>query len=435
MEKVNIISLGCSKNLIDTELLLKQFVQAGYQVEVDGQESDARIVVVNTCGFIAEARKESIYIVLEQVKKKRNGEIDKLFVMGCLSERYRLALEQEIPEVDAFFGKFDWKGILAQLGHVYNDRLRLKRYLTTPSHYAYLKIAEGCSRECSYCAIPQMTGKYQSRDFEEIIEEAEGLAGQGVKELLVVAQDITCYGEEKYGRNRLAELVDRLADIPGIEWIKLHYLYPAGFPWDLLRVMRERSNVCKYLDIPLQHGCDKILKLMRRGVTARQAEEMIERIRREVPGVFIRTTLITGHPGEKEEDFREMLDFIERVKFERLGVFSYSHEEGTFCDKHYMDDVPWTIKRRRANRVMERQLKIATELSSKLINTKMKVIVDKTDGGEYVARTQYDSPEVDPVVYIVSDRRLQQGEMVEVRVTGTHEYDLLAVYADESKKE
>lgn len=428
MKKVNIISLGCSKNLVDTELLMKQLEKAGYSVEVDVENSRARIVVVNTCGFIGDAKEESVNTILEQVERKNEGAVDKIYVMGCLSQRYGEDLKKEIPEVDAYFGKFDWKGILAELGKKYDESCRNERHLTTPGHYAYLKIAEGCNRGCSYCAIPIMTGKYVSRPMEEIVDEAERLAGQGVKELLVLAQDITYYGVDLYRKNRLAELVSRLADVPGIEWIKLHYAYPTDFPVEVLDVMRERPNVCKYLDIALQHCSDHMLKLMRRGVTKQQTIDLLRLIREKVPGIALRTTLMVGHPGETEEDFNELLDFVREMQFERLGVFPYSHEEDTYCDKHYRDDVPEETKTRRAETLMECQRGISTRLNEAWIGRTVKVLVDRQEGDYYVGRTEHDSPEVDPEVFITTDKEMTIGDFHEVRVTGADDYDLYAEY-------
>ena len=428
MKKVNIISLGCSKNLVDTELLMKQLEKAGYSVEVDVENSRARIVVVNTCGFIGDAKEESVNTILEQVERKNEGAVDKIYVMGCLSQRYGEDLKKEIPEVDAYFGKFDWKGILAELGKKYDESCRNERHLTTPGHYAYLKIAEGCNRGCSYCAIPIMTGKYVSRPMEEIVDEAERLAGQGVKELLVLAQDITYYGVDLYRKNRLAELVSRLADVPGIEWIKLHYAYPTDFPVEVLDVMRERPNVCKYLDIALQHCSDHMLKLLRRGVTKQQTIDLLRLIREKVPGIALRTTLMVGHPGETEEDFNELLDFVREMQFERLGVFPYSHEEDTYCDKHYRDDVPEETKTRRAETLMECQRGISTRLNEAWIGRTVKVLVDRQEGDYYVGRTEHDSPEVDPEVFITTDKEMTIGDFHEVRVTGADDYDLYAEY-------
>ncbi len=426
MKKVNVISLGCSKNLVDTELLLKQLGKAGYRTETDVENSDAEIVVVNTCGFIGDAKEESVNTILEQVELKEEGVVKQIYVMGCLSQRYGDELKAEIPEVDAFFGKFDWKGILEKLGKHYNESVRNQRVLTTPSHYAYVKISEGCNRTCSYCAIPIMTGKHQSREFDEILEECRELVKRGVKELLVVAQDLTYYGIDLYGKNRLAELVDALADIPGVEWIKLHYAYPAGFPEELLPVMRERKNICKYLDIALQHCSDHMLNVMRRGVTKKQITELIRKIRKEVPGIFIRTTLMTGHPGETEEDFGELCEFVREMKFERLGVFPYSHEEDTYCDKHYSDDVPEDVKKQRAEMIMELQSAISEEVNNKLIGKILKVLIDRKEEGFYIGRTEHDSPEVDTEVLIEDkgDKVLNVGEFYDVEITGVNEYDL-----------
>ena len=426
MKKVNVISLGCSKNLVDTELLLKQLSKAGYRTETDVENSNAEIVVVNTCGFIGDAKEESVNTILEQVELKEEGVVKQIYVMGCLSQRYGDELKAEIPEVDAFFGKFDWKGILEKLGKHYNESVRNQRVLTTPSHYAYVKISEGCNRTCSYCAIPIMTGKHQSREFDEILEECRELVKRGVKELLVVAQDLTYYGIDLYGKNRLAELVDALADIPGVEWIKLHYAYPAGFPEEVLPVMRERKNICKYLDIALQHCSDHMLNVMRRGVTKKQITELIRKIRKEVPGIFIRTTLMTGHPGETEEDFGELCEFVREMKFERLGVFPYSHEEDTYCDKHYSDDVPEDVKKQRAEMIMELQSAISEEVNNKLIGKILKVLIDRKEEGFYIGRTEHDSPEVDTEVLIEDkgDKVLNVGEFYDVEITGVNEYDL-----------
>ena len=428
MKKVNIISLGCSKNLVDTELLMKQLEKVGYGVEVDVENSKAKIVVINTCGFIGDAKEESINTILEQVELKKEGKVDKIFVMGCLSQRYEPELQKEIPEVDAYFGKFDWKGILTELGKEYDEKLRNERHLTTPTHYAYLKISEGCNRTCSYCAIPIMTGEYKSRPFEEIVDEAERLAKQGVKELLVLAQDITYYGIDKYGKNRLAELVNRIADIKGIEWIKLHYAYPAGFPMELLPVMRERKNVCKYLDIALQHCSDHMLKQMRRGVTKQQTIDLIRKIREEVPGIALRTTLMVGHPGETEEDYHELIDFVETMKFERLGVFPYSHEDDTYCDKHYQDDVPEEVKNKRAEELMERQVEISAILNQSWIGKHLTVLIDRKEGDYFVGRTQHDSPEVDQEVFVTTASPLQIGEFCEVEITSAEPFELYGIF-------
>ena len=424
MKKVNIISLGCSKNLVDTELLLKQLVKAGYEVAVDAEKEEADIVIINTCGFIGDAKEESVKTILERVRRKTDGEVDRKLVMGCLSQRYKSELEVEIPEVDAYFGKFDWKGILNYLGNSYDETIRNQRLLTTPSHYAYLKIAEGCNRTCSYCAIPIMTGKYQSREMEEILEECRNLVKNGVKELLVMAQDLTYYGTDLYGENKLAELISRMADIEGVVWIKLHYAYPAGFPVEILKVMRERENVCNYLDIALQHCSDSMLQTMRRGVSKEQTISLVNKIRKEVPGIFLRTTLMAGHPGETEKDFEELCAFVREMKFERLGVFAYSHEEDTYCDKYYKDDVPLKVKKRRTEKIMEIQREISREVNDSMIGKTMRVLIDRKEEDYYIGRTEYDSPEVDPEVLIHSDKLLKIGEFYDVKITGAYDYDL-----------
>lgn len=426
--KVNIISLGCSKNLVDTELLLKQLDQAGYVTETDVENSDAEVVIINTCGFIGDAKEESVNTILEQIERKKDGYIEQVYVMGCLSQRYSKELKEEIPEVDAFFGKFDWKGVLEKMGKHFNESVRNQRLLTTPSHYAYLKISEGCDRTCSYCAIPIMTGKHKSREFEEILAESRELVKSGVKEILVVAQDLTYYGIDLYGKNRLAELISRLADIEGLEWIKLHYAYPAGFPEEVLTVMRERPNVCKYLDIALQHCSNHMLKQMRRGISKQQTLDLLRKIRREVPGIFIRTTLMTGHPGETPEDFEELCEFVREMQFERLGVFPYSHEDDTYCDKHYKDDVPEEIKRERAEKIMELQAGISERLNRSLVGKTFRVLIDRQEEDCYIGRTEHDSPEVDPEVLVRSEKELKTGEFYTVTITGFDEYDLYADY-------
>lgn len=424
MKKVNIISLGCSKNLVDTEMLLKQLDNAGYATENDVEHSDADVVIVNTCGFIGDAKEESVNTILEQVERKKAGVIRQLYVIGCLSQRYGRELKEEIPEVDGFFGKFDWKGVMAKLGECFDEDIRNKRILTTPAHYAYLKISEGCNRTCSYCAIPIMTGKHKSREFEEIVDECRELVRGGVKEVLVVAQDLTYYGLDLYRKNRLAELIGRLSEIEGLEWIKLHYAYPAGFPLELLQVMREKPNVCKYLDIALQHCSDHMLQLMRRGIDKQQTKDLIRKIRRRVPGIFLRTTLMTGHPGETEADFDELYEFVREMKFERLGVFPYSYEEDTYCDKHYQDDVPEEVKRDRAERIMALQAGISGALNHTLIGKTIRVLVDRWEDGYYIGRSEHDSPEVDPEIWIEAEAELKSGEFYEVEITGAEDYDL-----------
>jgi ribosomal protein S12 methylthiotransferase len=429
MQKVHVISLGCSKNLVDSELLMKQLERAGYGVEIDAGESGARIVVVNTCGFTGEAKEESVDEILGQVERKRRGEVERLFVMGCLSQRYAAELKREIPEVDAWFGKFDWKGILAELGKAYDEGARDERWLSTPAHYAYLKISEGCDRTCAYCAIPLMTGRHRSRPFESIVGEAEGLAARGVKELLVVAQETTCYGVDLYGENRLARLVERLSDVAGIEWIRVHYAYPSpgSFPFDLLAVMRERRNVCKYLDIALQHCSDRVLRMMRRGVTGAQTRELVRRIRREVPGIALRTTLMTGHPGERVADFREMLSFVQEMQFERLGVFTFSREEGTYCDRHYRDEVSERVKRERAEAVMDRQREVSAAFNARRVGQRTRVVIDRAEGDGYAGRTEIDSPGVDPEVFVDAGRELEIGSFHEFTIDSAGDYDIHVV--------
>ena len=364
--------------------------------------------------------------ILEQVERKKEGIVEQVYVIGCLSQRYGAELQEEIPEVDAFFGKFDWKGVLERMGEHFDERIRNQRVLTTPDHYAYLKISEGCNRTCSYCAIPIMTGKHKSRDFEELLEECRALVKGGVKEILVVAQDLTYYGIDLYGKNRLAELIGRIADIEGLEWIKLHYAYPAGFPLELLTVMRERPNVCKYLDIALQHCSDHMLKMMRRGVTKQQTIDLINKIREEVPGITLRTTLMVGHPGETEEDYRELEDFVKTMKFERLGVFPYSHEEDTYCDKHYQDDVPEETKNKRAEKLMALQEGVVAALNESCVGKRFWVLIDRVEGDYFVGRTQYDSPEVDQEVFVTSEKALQIGEFYEVLITEAGQFELYA---------
>lgn len=426
-KRIDIITLGCSKNLVDSEQLMRQLEEAGYSVTHDTENPEGEIAVINTCGFIGDAKEESINMILEFAERKEEGDLKKLFVMGCLSERYLQELAIEIPQVDKFYGKFNWKELLQDLGKTYHEELYIERTLTTPKHYAYLKISEGCNRTCSYCAIPIMTGKHKSREFDELLEECRELVKNGVKEILVVAQDLTFYGIDLYGKNRLAELIDRIAAIEGLKWIRLHYAYPAGFPDELLTTMQEHSNVCKYLDIALQHCSDHILKQMRRGITKEQTIRLIRNIRNKVPGIFIRTTLMTGHPGETEEDFRELCEFVREMKFERLGVFPYSHEEDTYCDKHYKDDVPEEVKRERAEKIMEIQAGISENLNHSMVGKRIQVLIDRKEGNDFIGRTEYDSPEVDPEVVIHSSRELKVGEFYEVSIEGADGYDLFAV--------
>ena len=422
--KVDIVTLGCSKNLVDSEQLMRQFAANGYKVEHDPHKINGEIVVVNTCGFIGDAQEESINMILELGEQKRQGRIGKLFVMGCLSERFLGELERELPEVDRFYGKFNWKELISDLGKAYHQDLANDRVLTTPPHYAYLKIGEGCDRTCSYCSIPIITGHYQSRPMEEIEREVRLLVDKGVKELQVIAQDLTFYGWDLYRRFALPELVERISDIPGVEWIRLHYAYPTRFPFDLLRVMRERENVCKYLDIALQHISDHMLEKMRRHITKEETYALIQRMREEVPGIHLRTTLMVGHPSETDEDFAELLDFVKRARFERMGAFAYSHEVGTYAYKHYEDDVPEEVKQERLDALMRAQEKISAEINAAKVGQELKVIVDREEEDFYVGRTQFDSPEVDPEMLISKERPLELGQFYQVRVTDAQAFDL-----------
>ena len=374
--KVDIITLGCSKNLVDSEQLMRQFVANGYTVEHDPHKINGEIVVVNTCGFIGDAQEESINMILELGEQKQKGRIGKLFVMGCLSERFLKDLEKELPEVDRFYGKFNWKELISDLGKSYHQELATERVLTTPRHYAYVKIGEGCNRTCSYCSIPIITGAYQSRPMEEVVDEVRGLVAQGVKEFQMIAQDLTFYGLDRYKRMALPELVERVSDIPGVEWIRLHYGYPSHFPYDLLPVMRERDNVCKYMDIALQHISDPMLKMMRRNITKAETYELLERMRREVPGIHLRTTLMVGHPGETEQDFEELIRFVKDIRFERMGAFAYSHEEGTYAYQHYKDEIPQEVKQDRLDYLMRVQEGISADVNASKVGQTFRVIVE-----------------------------------------------------------
>ena len=423
--RVDVITLGCSKNLVDSELLMRQLISNGYTLEHDSDNPRGEIAIINTCGFIGDAKEESINTILSFAEAKNENRLKKLYVMGCLSERYREELKQEIPEVDKFYGKFDWRGIIADLGKSYNKELALERSLSTPEHYAYLKISEGCNRTCSYCSIPLITGKYNSRPIEEIEEEVRGLVAKGVKEFQLIAQDLTYYGLDLYKSMKLPELIERISDIKGVEWIRLHYAYPAHFPIDLLRVMRERDNVCKYLDIALQHISDRMLKIMRRNITKQQTIDLINRIRKEVPGIHLRTTMMVGHPGEQEEDFNELMDFVKEFRFERLGAFPYSHEEDTYNDKHYKDDVGASVKQDRMNKIMELQEDISLLINESKIGEIFKVIVDREDPDYYIGRTQFDSPEIDGEVLINKDRELLIGHFYNVTINSVYPFDLI----------
>ena len=422
--RVDIITLGCSKNLVDSEHLMRQFEAAGYEVRHDAEKVTGEIVVINTCGFIGDAKEESINMILNFVAAKAKKKIKKLYVMGCLSERFMTELAGEIPEVDKFYGKFDWNKLLDDLGKEYVPDLRLERILTTTSHYAYIKIAEGCNRMCSYCAIPIITGHYQSRPMEDIIEEIEMLVRKGVKEFQIIAQDLTYYGMDIYKKFCIAELVDRIASVPGVEWVRLHYAYPARFPYDLLPVMRKHANVCKYLDIALQHISDNMLRMMHRHVTKEETYELLSRIRKEVPGIHIRTTLMVGHPGEGESDFEELKEFVRKARFERMGAFAYSEEEGTFSAEHYSDNIPEEVKQRRLDELMAVQEEIAAEINVSKVGQEMKVIIDREEEEYYIGRTEFDSPEVDPEVLIGKEKPLIIGNFYTVRITDAQTFDL-----------
>lgn len=424
-KRVDVITLGCSKNLVDSEFLIRQFKANGIEVAHDPEKPQGEIVVVNTCGFIGDAKEESIDMILQFANQRKRGKIKGLYVMGCLSERYLGQLQGEIPEVDKYYGKFNWKELVTEIGATYRRDLMNERSLTTPDHYAYLKISEGCNRTCSYCAIPIITGKHKSKPMEELIDEAKRLRDTGVKELQVIAQDLSYYGHDLYKGSRLPQLVESLADIDGIEWIRLHYAYPAGFPMDLLKVMAQQTKVCNYIDIALQHASDNMLKLMRRNVTKEQTKELIAQMRAQVPGIHLRTTFITGHPGETEDDFAQLLDFVESTRFERLGVFPYSHEDDTYSWKNYKDDIPDEVKQERAERVMELQNHISAEINAAKVGKEMKVIIDRLEGDAYIGRTEFDSPEVDQEVIIAAaDGELSIGEFYNVSITGSEDYDL-----------
>lgn len=420
------ITLGCSKNLVDSEQLMGRLELNGYDVEHDPKVADGEIAIINTCGFIQDAKKESIDTILEFAERRKSGELKKLIVMGCLSQRYKKELEKEIPEVDKFYGKFDFMDVMKYLGRdtEYNSKMGVSRRITTPKHYAYVKVSEGCNRMCSYCAIPLITGRYKSRDMQEIVDEVEFLVSQGVKEFQIIAQDLSYYGEDKYGENKLAELVRRLSDVNGVEWLRLHYAYPAGFPDELLKVMRERENVCKYLDIALQHISDNMLVKMRRHITKAETLDLLAKIRSEVPGIHIRTTLMVGHPGETSDDFDELVDFVKTQRFERMGAFTYSDEDGTYSNVHYNDDVPPEVKDKRLDKIMDLQSFISEEINANKVGKVLKTIIDRKEGDFYVGRTQFDSPEVDPEVLVKSDTKLVAGNFYDVKITGAETYDL-----------
>ena len=448
---IDFISLGCSKNLVDSEMLMGLMEANGYHCTHDSDDPQGEIVVVNTCGFINDAKEESINTILEFAQAKTEGRIERLYVMGCLSERYLADLEAEIPEVDGWYGKFNYRQLLNDLKalpsppegrdveyhHLQNSSLLgnqtplplgglgWARHLTTPPHYAYIKISEGCDRHCAYCAIPLITGKHQSRPMDEILDEVRWLVSKGTKEFQLIAQELTYYGVDIDGRQHIAELVSKMADIEGVEWIRLHYAYPTHFPWELLDVIRTRQNVCKYLDIALQHISDRMLTRMKRYVTKDETYQFVERIRREVPGIHLRTTLMVGFPGETDEDFRELVEFVKWARFERMGAFAYSEEEGTYSAEHYEDDVPEDIKQQRLDKLMRIQQNISAEIEAAKIGQTLKVIIDRTEGDYYVGRTEFCSPEVDPEVLMpVSEGQLEIGQFYQVKITDAEEFDL-----------
>lgn len=422
---IDVITLGCSKNLVDSEMLMKQLAVNGYMVRHDPKEIKGRIAVVNTCGFIGDAKEESINMILELAELKDEGKLDRLYVMGCLSERYLNDLKKEIPQVDKYYGKFNWAELLDDLGKSIQPNYLNHRMLTTPAHYAYLKIAEGCNRHCAYCAIPIITGNYRSRPEPEILSEVKYLVDSGVKEFQVIAQDLTYYGMDTEHRLMLPQLVTRMAEIPGVEWIRLHYAYPTMFPYDLLPVMREHDNVCKYLDIALQHISDNMLTAMRRHITSDETYRLIERLRSEVPGIHLRTTLMVGFPGETEDDFARLKQFVRDVRFERMGAFAYSEEDGTYAAEHYEDNVPQEVKQARLDELMSIQQEISAEKAAEKVGKAYKVIIDRKEGEYYVGRTEYDSPEVDPEVLIkAGTRQLTIGDFYEVKVSDADDFDL-----------
>lgn len=423
---IDIITLGCSKNLVDSERLMRQLELSGYKVTHDSDDPRGEIAVVNTCGFIGDAKEESINMILELGERKRKGLLKKLYVMGCLSERYLADLESELPEVDHFYGKFNWTELLAELGKQYHPECADERHLTTPSHYAYLKISEGCDRRCSYCAIPIITGRHRSRPMEDILQEVRLLVEQGVKEFQVIAQELTYYGVDLYHERRIAQLVEAIAEVPGVEWVRLHYAYPTDFPMELLRVMREHNNICRYLDIALQHCADNVLSAMHRHVNSQQTYELIEKLRAEVPGIHIRTTLMVGHPGETEEDFKQLIDFVKWARFERMGAFAYSEEEGTYSALHYQDDIPQEVKDARLSKLMRVQQAISADVQESKVGQTMRVIIDRQEGDYFVGRTEFDSPEVDPEVLIHADEglALPTGSFQWVRIDSADDFDL-----------
>ena len=423
--QIDIITMGCSKNLVDSETLMKQFEANGYDCTHDSEQPDGEIAVINTCGFIEAAKEESINTILQFVEAKKEGRLNKLFVMGCLSERYKNELENEIPEVDKFYGKFNYKQLLADLGKAEIKACNGQRHLTTPAHYAYIKISEGCNRHCAYCAIPLITGKHVSRPKDEILQEVRNLVADGVKEFQIIAQELTYYGVDLDGKRHIADLISEMADIEGVEWIRLHYAYPNQFPLELLDVMNEKQNVCKYLDIALQHISDSVLERMHRHVNKQETMDLIRTIREKVPGIHLRTTLMVGFPGETEEDFQQLLDFVKWARFERMGAFMYSEEEGTYGANHYADDVPEDVKQRRLDELMAVQQEISAEIEAAKIGSTMKVIIDRKENYYFIGRSEFCSPEVDPEILIQGGQKVVQiGSFYQVKITDAEEFDL-----------
>lgn len=430
--EIDIITLGCSKNLVDAERLMRQLEASGYTCVHDSDNPQGEIAVINTCGFIGDAKEESINTILQFAERKKKRKLKKLFVMGCLSERYMAELEEELPEVDKYYGKFSFMELISDLGHAFDPQCAHERYITTPGHYAYLKISEGCNRFCSYCAIPLITGRHTSRSMEEILEEVRWMVSQGVREFQVIAQDLSAYGTDlvrdgKKGQHLLPELIERMSEIEGVEWIRLHYAYPTDFPMDLLRVMREKKNVCKYLDIALQHCSDNMLSMMRRHITAQEQADLIRTIRKEVPGICLRTTLMVGHPGETEEDFRELLQFVKDMRFERMGAFAFSNEEGTYAAEHYEDNIPDEVKQRRVDELMGLQEQIAAEISDARVGQTLRVVIDREEDDYYIGRTEWDSPEVDCEVLVSKKETLKIGEFYDLKITGSENFDLYSI--------
>lgn len=424
-KKVNVITLGCSKNLVDSESLLRQLESNGFKVMHDSN-NPAEIVIINTCGFINDAKKESIETILSFEELRNSNKIEKLFVFGCLSERYKDELEKEIPIVDKYFGVYNIKELVESIGGHYKEELVGERMLTTPKHYAYLKISEGCDRTCSFCAIPLIKGKHKSRPIEDLIKEAKFLIDKGVKEIILIAQDLSYYGIDLYKENKLAELIDKISDIKGLKWLRLHYTFPAKFPMNVIKVMKAKNNICNYMDIPMQHISDKILKNMRRGISKEQTYDLINFFRAEIPDMTLRTTLLVGHPGETDDDFNELIEFIKHVKFERLGVFTYSEEENTYSAKNFNDDIPASIKQSRMDELMDVQREISNELNHNKIGKSYKVLIDRSEGEYFIGRTEYDSPDVDNEVIIKSpNKKLRVGSFYNVKITSAEDFDLI----------